>query len=245
MNLPNFFIADLPADFAVRPDMVLEACLTLKRNRERYLLPRSTESLIQAVSELARAWLSPHSPWRAMALDQGPKELGLSREMLAWGLDSFFRQVTPRNLTALLVQDLGHPEHLPKPHAFGEGIGAAEDQSEATIEEQRLPFEIHGQDRIRDGAHQGREFLALDAQAFGLGDEILPDLIDRVFELRPFSVGFVLEEIRHLDGLISLKDLTRLHKEPSDRKHQDPAGPNGKKPQHERDDHEEEHDRSI
>jgi hypothetical protein len=112
MNLPNFFIADLPADFAVRPDMVLEACLTLKRNRERYLLPRSTESLIQAVSELARAWLSPHSPWRAMALDQGPKELGLSREMLAWGLDSFFRQVTPRNLTALLVQDLGHPQRL-------------------------------------------------------------------------------------------------------------------------------------
>ncbi|MCC7376829.1 MAG: hypothetical protein IT581_19370 [Verrucomicrobiales bacterium] len=112
MNLPNFFIADLPPDYAVRPDMIREACQTLRRNREHYLLPRSTESLIQAVVEVARTWLSPHSPWRALALEQGPKELGLSREMLAWGLDGFFRQLTPRNLNALLVQDLGHPQRL-------------------------------------------------------------------------------------------------------------------------------------
>lgn len=112
MNLPNYFIADLPADYAVRPDMVREACQTLKRNRERYLLPRSTESLIQVMVELGRAWQSPHSPWRTMALEQGPSALGLSREMLAWGLDGFFRQLTPRNLNALLVQELGHPQRL-------------------------------------------------------------------------------------------------------------------------------------
>ncbi|MBL9136567.1 MAG: hypothetical protein JNK85_11890 [Verrucomicrobiales bacterium] len=112
MNLPNYFIADLPADYAVRPDMVREACQTLKRNRERYLLPRSTESVVSVIVELARLWQSPHSPWRTLALEQGPPALGLSREMLAWGLDGFFRQLTARNLNALLVQDLGHPQRL-------------------------------------------------------------------------------------------------------------------------------------
>lgn len=111
-NLPNYFLADLPPEAPLRPEMVSEACQTLKHNRDRFLLPRSTDSIIQVVIEVARQWLAPHSPWRTMALEQGPAAIGFSREMLAAGLDAFFRQLTPRNLTSLIVQDLGHPQRL-------------------------------------------------------------------------------------------------------------------------------------
>jgi len=112
VNLPNYFIADLPPEAGLRPDLITEAAETLKRNRERYLLPRPTESVVQAIAEVARQWLAPYSPWRAQALEHGAAPLGLSREVLGAGLDAFFRQVTPRNLNALLVQDLGHPQRL-------------------------------------------------------------------------------------------------------------------------------------
>jgi hypothetical protein len=112
MHLPNYFIADLPPEVGLRPAMVTEACQTLKRNRERYLLPRSTESIVQVVMEVARQWLAPHSPWRTLALEQGPAATGFSREMLSSGLETFFRQLTPRHLSALVVQDLGHPQRL-------------------------------------------------------------------------------------------------------------------------------------
>ncbi len=112
MNLPNYFIADLSSEAVLRPEMISEAGQALKRNRERYLLPRSTEAILQCIAEVARSWLTPHSPWRAKALDHGPAATGFSREMLAAGLDAFFRQVTLRNLTALVVQDLGHPQRL-------------------------------------------------------------------------------------------------------------------------------------
>lgn len=112
MQLPNYFLADQPPEAELRPGMVAEACQTLRRNRERFLLPRSTESIIQTVAEVARAWLHPHSPWRTLALGQGPAATGLSREVLAAGLDAFFRTLTARNLNALVVQDLGHPHRL-------------------------------------------------------------------------------------------------------------------------------------
>jgi hypothetical protein len=34
MNLPNYFLADLPPEAALSPTMIAEACQTLKRNRE-------------------------------------------------------------------------------------------------------------------------------------------------------------------------------------------------------------------
>lgn len=110
--LPNYFLADQPPEAVLRPAMVVEACQTLRRNRERFLLPRSTESVVQTLADLGRSWTHPHSPWRARALELGPAALGLSREVLADGLDAFFRQMTARNLTALVVQDLGHPQRL-------------------------------------------------------------------------------------------------------------------------------------
>lgn len=110
--LPNYFLADLPPEAALRPEMIAEAGQTLKRNRERYLLPRSTESIIQTIHEVARSWLAPHSPWRTLALQEGPARTGFSRAMLESGLDAFFQQLTPRHLLALVTQDLGHPQRL-------------------------------------------------------------------------------------------------------------------------------------
>ena len=46
MNLPNYFLADLPPEATLSATMIGEACQTLKRNRVRYLGHRSTHSLI-------------------------------------------------------------------------------------------------------------------------------------------------------------------------------------------------------
>ncbi len=92
--------------------MVVEACQTLKRNRERYLLPRTTEFVIQTMVEVARLWLMPHSPWRAAAVESGPEEVGFSPAMLGTGLDAYFRQWTPRALSSVVMQDLGHAQRL-------------------------------------------------------------------------------------------------------------------------------------
>ena len=46
MNLPNYFLADLPPDATLTAAMVSEACQTLKRNREIYLAGRSTQSRV-------------------------------------------------------------------------------------------------------------------------------------------------------------------------------------------------------
>lgn len=112
MTLPNYFIADLPPGTSLAPEMITEGCQTLRRNRERYLLPRSTESIIEVVAEVAKQWLAPYSPWMTQALSEGPASLGLSREILADGLESFFRLLTPRALSGLVVQEFGHPYRL-------------------------------------------------------------------------------------------------------------------------------------
>lgn len=112
MVLPNYFLADLPPEAILRAEMITEAGQTLKRNREHYLLPRSTESIIQTLHEVARQWLAPHSPWRALALQEAPARTGFSRPMLESGLEAFFQLLTPRNLQALITQDLGHPQRL-------------------------------------------------------------------------------------------------------------------------------------
>lgn len=114
MNLPNYFLADLPAEAPLTPAMLAEACQTLRKNREQYLLPRSTASLIRVLSELAENWLDPEFPFRQEALQAGPAAIGFSAPVLARGLDAFFRQLTEENLHALLVQDLGHAQRLDK-----------------------------------------------------------------------------------------------------------------------------------
>ena len=112
MNLPNYFLADLPPEATLSPTMVGEACQSLKRNRERYLAHRPTHSLVHILSDVAQSWLRPDYPFRKLALEQGPPATGFSRAILARGLDAFFRQLTPDNFYALLEQDLGSAERL-------------------------------------------------------------------------------------------------------------------------------------
>ena len=112
MNLPNYFLADLPAEAVLSEMMITEACRTLKRNREQYLRRRSTANLVGLLSETAANWLRPEFPFRKLALEQGPGHTGFSVPVLATGMDSFFRQLTSENLQALLVQELGHVQRL-------------------------------------------------------------------------------------------------------------------------------------
>jgi hypothetical protein len=112
VNLPNYFLADLPPEATLSPAMILEACQTLKHNRERYLAGRSTQSLVTILSSVASNWLDPEYPFRKLALEQGPSATGFSSVTLANGLEAFFRQLTPDAFNALLEQDLGNANRL-------------------------------------------------------------------------------------------------------------------------------------
>jgi len=112
MELPNYFIADLPDDHTVTPQLVTEACQTLKRNREQYLAGRSTASLVNIIAATAQGWLEPHNPFRRRALQRGATESGFNEVTLARGLDMFFAQLTAENLRALIEQDLGNADRL-------------------------------------------------------------------------------------------------------------------------------------
>jgi len=112
MTLPDYFIADLPPEAEISASMIHDACLTLKRNREQYLAGRSTQGLLERLGEIAGNWLQPDYSLRKLALERSPRDTGFSPGTLASGLDSFFSQITPENLNALLVQELGHAERL-------------------------------------------------------------------------------------------------------------------------------------
>jgi hypothetical protein len=112
VNLPDYFFADLPPEATLSSTMVAAACDTLKRNREKYLLPRTTADIVNILCEVAADWLSPESQFRRHALELGPAESGFSRPVLEKGLDGFFRQFTPENFQALLAQELGEAGRL-------------------------------------------------------------------------------------------------------------------------------------
>jgi hypothetical protein len=112
MNLPNYFIADLPPEHELTPKLVTEACQTLKRNREHYLLGRSTSSIVNLIAATAQTWLEHDNPFCKLALERAVTETGFSEATLARGLEAFFKQFTTENLNALIAQDLGHLERL-------------------------------------------------------------------------------------------------------------------------------------
>jgi hypothetical protein len=112
VNLPNYFLADLPPEAVLSPAIIAEACQTLKRNRERYLLNRPTESLMKILSDVADGWLEADNKFRKLALELGPAQTGFSTETLARGLDNFFKQLTRENFHALLVQEFGDAKRL-------------------------------------------------------------------------------------------------------------------------------------
>ena len=107
MQLPGHFLADLPPEAKLTPAMVREACLTVKRNRLRHLLPSSTPALLGLLSECARQWLRESDPFRQLALAEGPEVTGFPAATLARGLDAFFSLLTEENLDELLVGELG------------------------------------------------------------------------------------------------------------------------------------------
>jgi hypothetical protein len=112
MKLPNYFLADLPPEATLSAALISEACTTLKRNRETYLLHRSTDQIIRVLTEVAAGWLAPENPFRQLALEHGPTQLGFSRATLERGLDGFFRQLTAGNFRALLEQEFGEVRRL-------------------------------------------------------------------------------------------------------------------------------------
>jgi len=112
MNLPNYFMVDLPEDATLSTEMILDACGTLKRNRERYLAPRSTSQMVRLLAELADNWTQPDFPFRRLLLDQSPRLTGFSPESMASGLDLIFRNISVDSLTSLLRQELGHEARL-------------------------------------------------------------------------------------------------------------------------------------
>jgi hypothetical protein len=107
MNLPAFYLADLPPEATLTPRVISAACDALKRNREKNLRSRNTEDIVRLLCEIATDWLDPENRFRQLALAQGPAETGFSKAVLAKGLDGFFRQFTPDNFRALLAQELG------------------------------------------------------------------------------------------------------------------------------------------
>ena len=112
MNLPNYFLADLPAEAEITPVMVTEACRALKRNREKHLVTRSTAGIISRLAELGKDWLAPNYPFRKLALELGPPATGFAPATIARGLDSFFEELTHARLQTLVLQDLGDLQRL-------------------------------------------------------------------------------------------------------------------------------------
>jgi len=129
MDLPNYFLADLPLEATLSPAMIAAACETLKRNREKYLAPRKLEDIVSLLCEVAAGWLEPHNKFRRLALEAASERRSPTRPVsmdlhragpetgapppvfspatVARGLDDFFRRFTPENFQALLAQDLG------------------------------------------------------------------------------------------------------------------------------------------
>jgi len=106
MELPNYFLADLPPEATLSPTMISEACQTLKRNREQFLAKRSLQSMVNFFAALAENWLEPEFPFRKLALEKAPI-IRFSRATLERGLDNFFKQLTRENFRALLLQEFG------------------------------------------------------------------------------------------------------------------------------------------
>jgi hypothetical protein len=92
--------------------MIRDACQALKRNRELYLIHRSTQSLVDVLAYVAKEWLNPEFPLRKFALSCGPQASGFSQRTLETGLEAFFSSLTVEAFQILLEQDLGHAKRL-------------------------------------------------------------------------------------------------------------------------------------
>lgn len=112
LNLPDFFLVDLPAQAELNAGMIDEACDRLKENADQYLRNRTTSQLVHTLCQLADNWLDPEFPFRQKLIQEGPAETGFSLEVLMSGLDRMFRQWTPENFEFWLIQEFGHVERF-------------------------------------------------------------------------------------------------------------------------------------
>lgn len=112
IELPNYFLADLPREAHLKASIIVEACQTIKSNREKYLAGRSTQSLITILHNLGQSWLEDNNPYKQIAVRNCAETTGFPEQVLIKGLNSFFEQLTTQNLEELIVQDLGHIQRL-------------------------------------------------------------------------------------------------------------------------------------
>ena len=81
MNLPNYFLADLPREATLSASLVTEAGRS-SGNREHYLQNRSIHHLICVLSEVAQNWLQPDYPLRKSLLQLAPASTGFQAATL-------------------------------------------------------------------------------------------------------------------------------------------------------------------
>jgi hypothetical protein len=112
MKLPDYFLADLPPGATLTAPMLTEAFATLRRNRAKFLAPRSTDDVLRVLCRVADHWLDTKYPFRRLALADGPAKTGFSRATLELGLDRFFEELTRDHFLALLQQEIGDPRRL-------------------------------------------------------------------------------------------------------------------------------------
>lgn len=112
IELPNYYLADLPPEAVLTPKIIGDACQSLKSNREQYLAGRSTQSIIYVLEELGRSWLEEDNPYRKIVLKKSIQETGFPEAIVARGLNAFFEQLNSQSIEELIVQDLGNLQRL-------------------------------------------------------------------------------------------------------------------------------------
>ncbi len=112
LELPNYFLADLPDTAILTPSIVSEACQTIKSNREQYLAKRSTQNIVSILNDLGQSWLEEDNPYRKIAIEKSIEATGFPPQILSKGLNIFFEQLTIQNIEELIIQDLGHINRL-------------------------------------------------------------------------------------------------------------------------------------
>ena len=114
MNLPNYFLADLPPEATLTPHDARRGVRDVEA-QSRAISRRADDGPNREDHQrrVAEGWLTAENPFRQLALAHGPApDRALAGRRWQRGLDQFFRQLTRDNLRALLVQELGDARRL-------------------------------------------------------------------------------------------------------------------------------------
>jgi len=118
---PQYYLADLPKEARLTPELIAEACRGIRRNRDRCFRHKETGHLVRMLAELAGEWLDGSNTHRRRAVLEGPAHTGFSSETISEGLDRFFSGVTTDSLERLLDQEMGCRRALDRWSADGDG----------------------------------------------------------------------------------------------------------------------------